>query len=666
MNNTERDALLLEFNHKFPIQRLKNLKLEEYTGTIGSSPNGERDDFTYWVETKTDQLGGISLYSYNFGIYRFNSTRDVVTTNEGYRNDNEYKWKAELGETRDEAWSTVRSMIVQIAEYSQQERFDIIDNIDFCDQYKWKTAFLYSDKKVTNIFKKDVLLFLSNRHGGVFSNESRFSDLTIFLFNVAIKGKDYWAAATELWKEWKDIGTYNADILEQIKARIEKNTMNADLVYVENSGDGLHNKGYEEPFIWIGSTDGIIGDSRCHYEFVFNKQSRNILHTMIHFESDYSGRLGKVVTNKLKQKIHWHWYQIMGSEIDLNKLDISGTIDAAIENLNKLNDLVGDEIKAELLSIREEEKKVEERGSIEKYITMVKECKNVVLTGAPGTGKTYLAKKIAGYIVANKSLNDLKEEENERIGFVQFHPSYDYTDFVEGLRPREKGSTIGFERIDGVFKSFCKRAIDDPSNNQYVFIIDEINRGEVSKIFGELFYSIDPGYRGEKEKIRIQTQYQNLIEEKDKFSTGFYVPDNVFIIGTMNDIDRSVESIDFAFRRRFSWIEVTSRESEVILDALDENLRKSSIARMRSLNEEISRTEGLSSSYHIGAAYFHKIKEYDGDENGKFNALWKYHLEPLLREYLRGMDDADRKMKKLTEKYYNPEAVKDNQSNNTN
>ena len=318
------------------------------------------------------------------------------------------------------------------------------------------------------------------------------------------------------------------------------------------------------------------------------------------------------------------------------------------------------------MSIREEEKKVEERGSIEKYITMVKECKNVVLTGAPGTGKTYLAKKIAGYIVANKSLNDLKEEENERIGFVQFHPSYDYTDFVEGLRPREKGSTIGFERIDGVFKSFCKRAIDDPSNNQYVFIIDEINRGEVSKIFGELFYSIDPGYRGEKEKIRIQTQYQNLIEEKDKFSTGFYVPDNVFIIGTMNDIDRSVESIDFAFRRRFSWIEVTSKESEAILDALDENLRKASIARMRSLNEEISRTEGLSSSYHIGAAYFNKIQEYEGDENDKFTALWKYHLEPLLREYLRGMDDADKKMKKLTEKYYNPEAVEDTQSDNTN
>ena len=231
---------------------------------------------------------------------------------------------------------------------------------------------------------------------------------------------------------------------------------------------------------------------------------------------------------------------------------------------------------------------------------------------------------------------------------VQFHQSYDYTDFVEGLRPIVSSdyNVPQFERKNGVFKDFCSKALRDP-NGKYVFIIDEINRGEPSKIFGELFFSIDPGYRGEKGKV--STQYQNLIDDdEDPFKEGFFVPANVYIIGTMNDIDRSVESIDFAFRRRFTWVEVTSKESQQMLDCLDEPLRTEAINRMDSLNAEISATEGLSSSYHIGASYFLKLK----DSKGDFDGLWKYHIQPLVREYLRGLDDADTKMNNL-EKAYN-------------
>lgn len=168
---------------------------------------------------------------------------------------------------------------------------------------------------------------------------------------------------------------------------------------------------------------------------------------------------------------------------------------------------------------------------------LLKANHNIILTGAPGTGKTYLSKRIAKDIAGDES----------RIGFVQFHPSYDYTDFVEGLRPvkttdeEKNGGTIVFERKDGVFKKFCKDALQAP-DHKYVFIIDEINRGELSKVFGELFFSIDPGYRGEDG--RVKTQYQNLVEKGDEFAEGFYVPKNVYIIGTMNDIDRSVESMD--------------------------------------------------------------------------------------------------------------------------
>ena len=373
---------------------------------------------------------------------------------------------------------------------------------------------------------------------------------------------------------------------------------------------------------------------------------------------------------------------------------------------------------------------------------------NVILTGAPGTGKTYLAKQIAAQMILGKkydektATDDEKKKMKEQCGFVQFHPSYDYTDFVEGLRPiTDNNRNVGFKRCDGVFKSFCKDTIkhsttqsnaikmlewcknnfpnhplksigsnkeisfelkdgqiyaiassgnkypvnddriilylqtreydpqhetyvptvgkyildnypDDIEKPPYIFIIDEINRGEISKIFGELFFSIDPGYRGTAG--RVKTQYQNLVKKDDIFYNGFYVPENVYIIGTMNDIDRSVESMDFAFRRRFAFKEVTAKESQQMLksdSALSEKVDEI-IGRMDALNEAIcpkdnnnsdkKGIEGLSSAYHIGASYFLKLANYKKDDGTfDYDKLWDYHLKGLLFEYLRGMPDAE-------------------------
>ena len=401
---------------------------------------------------------------------------------------------------------------------------------------------------------------------------------------------------------------------------------------------------------------------------------------------------------------------------------------------------------------------------------------NLILTGAPGTGKTYLAKQIAAQMILRKEYNeetasdDEKKKMDEQCVLVQFHPSYDYTDFVEGLRPINKNGNVGFERRDGVFKSFCHKAIGHSSskvtqrdaymmlewckNNfpnhplislrsskeisyeledgqiyaiassgnkyhvnddriilflqtheydphetyvptigkyildnysgdiekfPYVFIIDEINRGEISKIFGELFFSIDPGYRGTDG--RVKTQYQNLVEEDDVFFDGFYVPDNVYIIGTMNDIDRSVESMDFAFRRRFAFKEVTAEESQQMLDSdsawgKDENgkSRKPSPEvisdikkRMDNLNEAIcpdkkdsnkKGIEGLSSAYHIGASYFLKLSNYmEGGADLAYKKLWDYHLRGLLFEYLRGMPDAEEKLDVLRKAFEKSDSI---------
>lgn len=275
---------------------------------------------------------------------------------------------------------------------------------------------------------------------------------------------------------------------------------------------------------------------------------------------------------------------------------------------------------------------------------------NIILHGAPGTGKTYKAKQIAKQL-------------NAKTQFVQFHPSYDYTDFVEGLRPiKQEGNQIGFERKDGVFKAFCKEAIKK-NNDQYVFIIDEINRGDMSKIFGELFFSIDPGYRGEDGKV--DTQYQNLIEDGDVFKDGFYVPKNVYIIGTMNDIDRSVESMDFAMRRRFAFVEITAKESQsmLTLEAFrkvnDVNADKAYAEvdelkeRMNTLNDEIISPQiGLSTDYQIGAAYFLKFALYaDQEKTQAYKSLWDNHLKSVITEYLRGTGDESSKFEKLKAAY---------------
>ena len=291
---------------------------------------------------------------------------------------------------------------------------------------------------------------------------------------------------------------------------------------------------------------------------------------------------------------------------------------------------------------------------------------NLILTGAPGTGKTFLARQMAANMIGC-SVKDL--EKNDQFGFVQFHPSYDYTDFVEGLRP-DPQNTNSFIRQDGIFKDFCKRAAiaeqddkDKPKDQKrkYVFVIDEINRGEISKIFGELFFSIDPGYREEKDRIPVKTQYQNLIND-GIFKDGFYVPSNVYVIGTMNDIDRSVESMDFAFRRRFAFYEVKATDTQysILKDCGD--LMDEAIIRMNNLNKAIEKIDVLSPAYHIGAAYFKKINLYR-KEKKSWESLWNNHLKGLLYEYLRGLPykEIDKKLKEL-EKAYNKKEEETNDS----
>lgn len=405
------------------------------------------------------------------------------------------------------------------------------------------------------------------------------------------------------------------------------------------------------------------------------------------------------------------------------------------------------------------------------FSSMLIESKNLIFRGAPGTGKSYLAKEVAADIISDGYEDDyrrLTDEQKKQVEFVQFHPNYDYSDFVEGLRPKiNDDGTMGFELQDGIFKKFVARARKNYENSQkstedvekevsvqetmteffssiefgvdvfktitgnqftitdvdedhinifipgnvltnrltlsldevrkmleagqkfekikdvttffgknfygqkysydfalynairkrkastsrkmvkqeelkkYIFIIDEINRGEISKIFGELFFAIDPGYRGRAGEV--STQYSNLHSDPDE---KFYIPENVYIIGTMNDIDRSVDSFDFAMRRRFRFVELRADDRLEMLATLEnDELENEAIRRMTALNKEIVAVEDLNENYQIGASYFLKLKTLD------FDQLWTDYLRPLLQDYIHGMYDEEGIMNRFEKAY---------------
>ena len=198
-----------------------------------------------------------------------------------------------------------------------------------------------------------------------------------------------------------------------------------------------------------------------------------------------------------------------------------------------------------------------------------------------------------------------------------------------------------FKAIKAAGKANRKAKVEEEPLKRYIFIIDEINRGEISKILGELFFAIDPGYRGQAGEVA--TQYSNMHVNPDE---KFYIPENVYIIGTMNDIDRSVDSFDFAMRRRFRFVEVKAESTQDMLDTIaDEDVKNEAIARMDRLNAEILTVEGLNENYQIGASYFLKLKYL------KFEDFWTDYLEPLLQEYVRGLYDEKGIMKRFARAY---------------
>ncbi len=640
------------FVAEFPPETLKTMPLDLYT-------NLNRDDsFCYWLETRTDCLGGIwGGSAYKFGIYKW---ENMPSRMGGRSSDNEYAWYTKYGGSAEEAFGNVRAIVDKIARRALAGEFEAIDGIDMGPAVKWKIAFLYADHKLVGIFNPEMLVAAAEVSGIENASSLPMSQLQRRLMEMKPYGMDVFEYGEYLWPRAKEYleskrqywvyspgeGAYNRE------QDLANNTMAVGWSAVGNLTSFKNKKEIQHRLeAEYGSEKGQSTNAKSLYDF-----SRSI-------------RIGDIVI--AKQGV----WNIVG--IGVVKSDYR--YDAELDEFPNVRNvdwyqtgewLVKKQLPRKTLTMKDKSfydqiiKQIKEHKIMANLdrplMKLLTRKKQIVLQGAPGTGKTYSTAEIAVSICnpefdgQNNRDAVMKEYRrlmaDGRIGFTTFHQSMDYEEFVEGLKPVAENGGLVFRPQPGIFREMADKAllaaikrdkqqINDTVNIDelltsrekvdykddapaYVLIIDEINRGNVSKILGELITLLEADKRlGEQNELTAVLPYSRR---------HFGVPSNLYIVATMNTADRSTGSVDYAIRRRFGFVTVEADRKVVEEFGYDSPKTKESAlklfdsvaALMDSVNTSFNRRDMMPGHSYFLAPTVDELK-----------MKLTYELQPLLREY---------------------------------
>lgn len=621
--NMDRRILYNQFLQQFPIENLGNMTLEEYSNL------NKDNSFCYWIESRTSDLGSIwGGSAYKFGIFKFDKT--PKQDNPKYAHDDNYSWSSRLGNTSEEAFHNVRNAIIKIANHARNAEWDEIEKInDLWPVATWKIAFLYSNEKLLPIYDKDGWLVPIASHFGL-SDAKKHSRAELYNFLLEKKGdKDLYVFYDELlaimkvekskakpriwlyapgenacmWNECKGSQTMRLgwDLIGDISEFKSKEDLTKTLQGAYNKEDASFKN--DSLALWQFVHEVHEGD------IVYAKKGINTIIGRGVVEGDYYYDEA-LSTYRHIRKVKWthsgDW------DYSIHKLVLKTLTDITKypEFVNNLNDLV---VGGKSLATYTDSDFLNEvfmsASELQRLKSLLRNKKNIILQGAPGVGKTFTAERLAYTLMG--------VVDKQRVEMIQFHQNYSYEDFILGYKPNSDG---GFELKHGVFYKFCKKALNTP-DKEFFFIIDEINRGNLSKIFGELLMLIENNYRDKEIKLAYTDEL-------------FTVPGNLYIIGMMNTADRSLALIDYALRRRFSFFEMapgfaTEGFKSYMASLANEKFNKV-IAGIQTLNEVICKDDSLGNGFCIGHSYFCGQKE--------FNQEWlenviEYDIEPMLKEY---------------------------------